>query len=105
VSKDIIFILCNRLEEYKKLHTEPWPEIIQNIKNANIQNYSIFYVDGYLISYLEYTGNDFEADMKKKNNLPITKEWRKLTTSCLIKLDQAKEDEWDTPIEEVFHVD
>lgn len=53
------------LEKYKELHANPWPEVNEMIKKCNIQNYSIYYRDGYLFSYFEYVGDDYEEDMKK----------------------------------------
>ena len=35
------------------------------IQECNIRNYSIYYRDGYLFSYYEYVGDDYEADMAK----------------------------------------
>ena len=52
------------LEKYKELHANPWPEVNQMIRECNIQNYSIYYRNGYLFSYFEYVGEDFEADEK-----------------------------------------
>lgn len=30
------------LEEYVRMHLEPWPEVLKEHKNAGIRNYSIF---------------------------------------------------------------
>ena len=54
-----------KLEYYKKLHANPWPQINAMIKECNIENYSIYYHDGRLFTYYEYTGDDYEADMAK----------------------------------------
>ena len=35
------------------------------IHKCNIRNYTIFYRDGYLFSYLEYIGDDWEGDIRK----------------------------------------
>ena len=52
-----------KLEYYKKLHANPWPQINSMIKECNIQNYSIYYNDGYLFTYFEYIGNDNILDL------------------------------------------
>jgi len=49
---------------------DAWPDVLKMIKECNIQNYSIYSSqldDGnhYLFGYMEYTGNDFAADMAK----------------------------------------
>ena len=48
----------------------PWPEVNEMIKKCNISNYSIYYRNGYLFSCFEYTGDDYEADMKKMADDP-----------------------------------
>ena len=87
------------------MHANPWPEINQVISESNIRNYSIYYKDGFLFSYFEYTGNDFKADMAKMAADSITKEWWKLTDPCQIPLETRKEGEWWASMEEVYHLD
>jgi L-rhamnose mutarotase len=101
----VIKIKPEKLEEYKRLHANPWPEVLEKLKEVNIQNYSIYYRDGLLFSYLEYTGNDFDADMKKMAADSITREWWKLTDPCQEPVDSAEEGVWWADLEEVFHLD
>ena len=42
------------------LHPNPWPSVDRKLKECNIQNYSIYFRDGYPFSYLEYTGANLE---------------------------------------------
>ena len=51
---EVIKIKPEKLEEYKKLHNEIWPSIVKKQKEANMQNFTIFYRDGYLFKYFEY---------------------------------------------------
>ncbi|MCK4346374.1 MAG: L-rhamnose mutarotase [Bacteroidales bacterium] len=101
----IIKVKPEKLEEYKKLHANPWPGIMNMLTECNIRNYSIYYKDGYLFSYFEYVGNDFEADMKKMADDSLTQEWWKLTGPCQIPLETRKEGEWWATMEEIFHLD
>jgi len=101
----VIKVKPEKLEDYKKLHVNPWPEVNAMIKECNIQNYSIYYRDGLLFSYLEYTGNDFEADMEKMAADSITREWWKLTDPCQEPVDSAEEGVWWADMEEVYHLD
>ena len=75
-----------KAEYYRQLHANPWPEVNRMIKASNIRNYSIYEIeiDGqpYLFSYLEYTGNDWEGDMKKMAADPDTQRWWKETDPC-----------------------
>ncbi|MHC1766261.1 MAG: L-rhamnose mutarotase [Verrucomicrobiia bacterium] len=63
-----------KAERYRELHANPWPGVNRMIKKCHIQNFSIHEreIDGklYLFAYLEYTGDDFEADMKRMAGEP-----------------------------------
>lgn len=106
----VIGLREEKLDEYKRLHTAAWPEVLNRIKACNIQNFSIFLrqlPDGkhYLFSYFEYTGNDFQSDSAKIAADPKTQEWWTLTEPCQEPLDSREEGEWWANMEEVFHLD
>ena len=101
----VIKVRPEKLEEYKRLHAAVWPGVLKMIKECNIQNYSIYYRDGQLFSYLEYTGSDFDADKAKMAADPVTQEWWKATDPCQEPVETAKEGEWWADMEEVFHMD
>ena len=101
----VIKVKPEKLEYYKELHANPWPEVNAMLKECNIQNYSIYYRDGLLFSYLEYTGNDFDADMKKMAADPMTQKWWKETDPCQEPVDSAEEGVWWADMEEVYHLD
>ena len=101
----VIKVKPEKLAEYRELHANPWPGVDSMLKVCNIQNYSIYYRDGLLFSYLEYTGTDFKADMAKMAADSTTQEWWKLTDPCQEPVDSAKEGEWWADMEEVYHLD
>ena len=99
-----------KMEYYKKLHAAVWPEVQKKITECNIQNYSIFLkkVNGeyLLFSYFEYTGNDFDKDMKKMAADSATQRWWKETDPCQLPLpDAASKNQIWSSMEEVFHED
>ncbi|MBI4557147.1 MAG: L-rhamnose mutarotase [Candidatus Hydrogenedentes bacterium] len=98
-------VLEGKLDEYKRLHAQVWPEVLRVIQQCNIQNYSIYSRGEYLFSYFEYVGNDFEADMAKMVATPITLKWWAVCTPCLDPLPPRAKDQWWSPMEEVFHLD
>lgn len=100
----VIKVKPEKLEEYKALHADPWPGIDSMIKACNIVNFSIFYRDGLLFSYYEYTGNDYEADMRKMAQDSLTQAWWELTDPCQIPVESAPEGVWWAPMEEVYHL-
>lgn len=101
----VIKVRPEKLEEYKRLHAEPWPGVLKMISECNIRNYSIYFKDGYLFSYFEYTGDDFSADMAKMARDPETQSWWKLTDPCQEPLATRQPGEWWASMEEVFHTD
>lgn len=101
----VIKVKPEKLEEYKKLHASPWEGVCRMIQECNIRNYSIYFKDGYLFSYFEYTGKDFESDMSKMAADPVTRQWWKLTDPCQEPLETRAEGEWWASMEEVFHQD
>jgi len=101
----VIRVKPEKLEEYKALHAQPWPGVNSKLKEVNIRNYSIYYRDGYLFSYFEYTGSDFEADMERMAQDSLTREWWKLTDPCQQPVESAPEGVWWAPMEEVYHLD
>lgn len=98
----------DKLDYYKELHANAWQSVLKNIKDCNIQNYSIYLQkvgsEYYLFSYFEYTGTDFKVDMKKMADNPATRRWWKETDPCQQPLPEAaaKKQIW-TAMEEVFH--
>ena len=101
----LIGIKADRLEEYKRYHAAVWPEILDMIRQCNIRNYSIFYRDGLLFAYFEYTGIDFDADMAKMAADPKTQEWWDIMKPIQTPIETRAEGEWWAPLEEVFHTD
>ena len=101
----VIKVRPEKLEEYKKLHSEVWPEVLDMIKKCNILNYSIYHRDGYLFSYFEYEGQDFQADMQKMAADTMTQKWWGLCKPLQEPLDNRAEGQWWADMEEVFHCD
>jgi L-rhamnose mutarotase len=101
----VIGVRPEKLEEYKRLHAAVWPDVLKMIKDCNIRNYSIYYKDGYLFSYFEYIGTDFDADMAKMAADPTTQKWWAVCKPCQSPLPTRKPGEWWADTEEVFHCD
>jgi len=94
-----------RLEEYKKLHAAAWPSVLDMIRQCNIRNYSIYHKDGFLFSYFEYIGSDYETDMDKMAADPVTQQWWDICKPCQEPLPTRGDGEWWAAMEEIFHLD
>jgi len=85
--KNVIFgqlgkLKREKIEEYCRLHAATWPEVLKTISECNLQNYSIFLHDDMVFSYFEYVGEDYEADMEKMAQDPVTRRWWEQTHPC-----------------------
>ena len=101
----IIGVDSQQLDKYKAYHAAVWPEILEMITACNICNYSIFHKDGLLFAYLEYSGEDFEADMAKMAADPKTQEWWSVMMPMQKPISTRADGEWWADMEEVFHLD
>lgn len=94
---------------YRQLHASSWPSVNKMLKECHIQNFSIYEreIDGklYLFAYLEYTGTNFDADMKKMAADPETQRWWKETDPCQSPLpDAAAKGKIWADTKEVYHL-
>ncbi len=106
----VIGLKDERIDEYKRLHADVWPHVLDMIRQCNIQNYSIYMrrLDDnktYLFSYLEYTGDDFDTDMAKMASDETTQKWWAVCKPCQQPLSDCSPDQWWADMEEVFHTD
>lgn len=106
----VIEVNPDKADEYKRLHAATWPGVLTTIGECNIRNYSIFFKEiepgkMLLFSYFEYTGDDFEADMKRMAADPVTKDWWKVCVPCVRPVENAGKGELWADMEEVFHCD
>ena len=98
-----------KAEYYEYIHAHPRPAVNKTLKEIHIQNFSInkCEIDGklYLFAYLEYTGTNFDADMKRMAADPATQDWWKETDPCQSPLPAAaaKGKIW-SDMKEVFYL-
>lgn len=100
----VIHVKPEKLAEYKKLHAEPWPGVLEALRKHHVHNYVIYQHADLLFGHLEYDGSDFKADMAEIAKDPVTQEWWKLTDPCQSPLATRKEGEWWAEMEEVFYM-
>ncbi|KAK7742205.1 hypothetical protein SLS62_010794 [Diatrype stigma] len=98
--------------KYKEVHAAVWPEVLQQIRVCNIQDYSIFHDkdSGVLFATFKYVGYDYAGDMERMRENPKVREWWAMTDGFQESLvPGATKSESDGPpwwkeVEEVFYL-
>lgn len=91
-------------EEYLRLHSAVWPGVEAALHRANIRNYSIYLHGDVLFAYMEYHGEDFEADMATIEADPETQRWWKLTDPCQEPFPDRGEGRQWSELPEIWHL-
>lgn len=101
----VIGISPENVEEYERLHAAVWPAVLERLQQSNVTNYSIYRHGDLLFSYMEYVGDDYEADMAKVAADPATQQWWAVCEPLQNPLPGRAEGEWWKDAPEVFHLD
>ncbi len=91
----------NKVEDYIAYHADVWPDVLEMIGACNIRNYSIYHLDGYMFSYFEYIGEDYDADMARMAADPKTQEWWVIMNP----MEELSENTIKGDMQEIFHLD
>ncbi|KAF1972020.1 L-rhamnose 1-epimeras-like protein [Bimuria novae-zelandiae CBS 107.79] len=70
------------IKEYKKCHAAVWPEVLEQIRDSNVRDYSIYLTEGskpMLFASFKYVGDAFDADMARMAANPKVQEWWRMT--------------------------
>ena len=93
------------LDRYAELHSAVWPSVLKTIHDCNIRNYSIYHKDGWLFSYFEYIGDNFDADMEKMAADPETRRWWDVCMPLQEPIETRADGEWWANMTELFHTE
>ena len=96
------------VDKYTTLHANAWPAVLARNTDCNLQNYSIFHAqmpggEHLLFSYVEYTGDDFQADMQRMAADPEVQRWWDECKPCFESIDGLASGEVWLPMEQVFY--
>jgi L-rhamnose mutarotase len=93
----------NKLEEYRKVHEQVWPEMLAALRRHGWHNYSLFLrEDGLLIGYLETP--DFGKALAGMQQEEVNARWQKSVAHLFEPLDSGAADTSFLRIAEVFHL-
>jgi L-rhamnose mutarotase len=96
------------VQKYIDLHADTWPAVLDRNKDCNLQNYSIFHKElpsgeHLLFSYVEYTGEDFEADMERMAADPEVQRWWAECKPCFEQIEDLPSGEVWATMKSVFY--
>lgn len=96
-------LTSGNIEEYKKRHDEIMPELIDELRKAGVQNYSIYYDPDTktLFAFQELT-EDNKADKLPESEI-VKKWWAFMNDGIMEYNDKAQP--VSIELEEVFHMD
>lgn len=101
----VIRVRPEHVEAYEEVHAAVWPTVLETLRRHHVTNYSIYRHGDLLLSYFEYLGEDYDADMAGIAADPETQRWWTVTDPMQEPVPDAPEGEWWHPIPEVFHQD
>jgi L-rhamnose mutarotase len=93
----------DRLAEYKEHHKHVWPEMLDALRKAGWQNYSLFMrADGLIFGYFE-TEESLAAAQEKMAAQEVNTRWQEFMASFVDA--NARPDETFLELEEYFHLE
>ena len=92
-----------RLDEYKQLHQDVWPELLDDMRAASIRNYSIFADGPELFGYLEC--DNWSAAAEALSRSDANRRWQELMRDYLATPVDPDAAEPLRMLEEVFRMD
>ena len=92
------------VDRYESLHAAVWPTVLARISASNVVRYSIYRYGELLFSYMEYAGDDFDADMAAMAADPSIQEWWAVCMPLQRPVDDRAAGEWWKELPEVFHL-
>ncbi|GAA4702132.1 L-rhamnose mutarotase [Brevibacillus fulvus] len=90
------------LEEYVRMHLEPWPEVLEEHRKAGIRNYSIFQ-NGRQFFYC-FECDDVPAAFAYIANSEVCNRWNAITSKMVEGSFDFQQAEPITPLREVFYL-
>jgi L-rhamnose mutarotase len=106
--KHVGFILKvkeSMIEDYKKVHANVWPEMLEALSNSGWHNYSRFMKqDGTLFGYFE-TPDSLQTAVEKMSQKEVNAKWQTMMSPYFEFPEGRRADEMLIELEEVFHTD
>ncbi|MEM7680997.1 MAG: L-rhamnose mutarotase [Planctomycetota bacterium] len=94
----------DKLDEYRRVHEEVWPEMLDALRKHGWSNYSLFLRDdGLLIGYCDT--DNFDAAVAGMQDEPVNQRWQESVKDLFVELSGDAADTSMRVLPEVFHLD
>lgn len=95
----------DKIDEYKKIHKNVWPEMQEALSRTGWYNYSLFMrEDGLLFGYFE-TPDSLQNALDGMSKEEINTKWQEMMAPFFESVSGGRADEILIELEEVFHMD
>lgn len=101
----VLKVKQDRIEEYRRRHTEVWPDMLQALREAGWHNYSLFLApDGTLFGYFE-TPASLKAAQAAMATTEVNDRWQAEMAPFFELPPGAAPDTGMLVLEEIFHLE
>ncbi len=103
----VIGLKADRVADYKRLHADVWPGVLEAMRRNGWRNFDIFLKEpeNLLFGTFEFRGTDFAASVRAIGADPETQRWLAETDPCQDPLPTRKPGEWWAYMDNIFHMD
>ncbi len=99
----LLKVRWERLEAYRRVHEEVWPEMLEALSRHGWTNYSLFLRDvSLLVGYVETP--DWDAALAGVAGEPVNARWQTAMKDYFESLEGVNPDEAMRPLDQVFHL-
>ena len=101
----VLKVKRKKIAEYKERHRNVWPEMLEALRRAGWNNYSLFLrADGTLFGYVE-TPDGLDAARAAMSRKEVNARWQAEMSPCFEAPEGSAPDQMMAELEEVFHLD
>ena len=101
----VVGIRPELIDTYRRLHANPWPEVLMENSRAGRSNYSIFLFPQHnlLFSYYELRNERSVPGAARPEPNPVLQEWLSLCRPCQVPLGEVKDGRRWADMDLIFH--
>jgi L-rhamnose mutarotase len=94
----------DQVAEYRRVHTEVWPEMLATLHDAGWRDYSLYVGDdGVLVGFVSTDAGDDLDTIQQRVQGPVNDRWQR-SVAALFASEGAPDQAWQV-LPEVFHLD